>query len=76
MRWLESSPSLPSSLTSSLTSDLTSELGSELRKVSFYGRDDVRNHGRDDGRSVKEYCLITVYITMTCRFYVRDVRSF
>ena len=43
-----------------------------LEDVTFHGRD----HVRDDGRSIKEKTFVIGCITTTCKYYVRDVRSF
>jgi hypothetical protein len=43
-----------------------------MKDVTFYGRDHVRNDGRDR----KGMTLVKVYITRTCKSYIRDVRSF
>ena len=47
-------------------------MGHNLEDVTFHGRD----HVRDDGRSIKEKTFVMGCITTTCKYHVRDVRSF
>ena len=47
-------------------------LDHDLEDVTFHGRD----HVRDDGRSIKERTFVIGCIAVTCKYHVRDVRSF